>query len=66
MIVEVLQETRYDYMVFTHYGNLDHFEKVLEINKHLVHKLVLEAGDKVELPEFEEIEKTTQIKALWD
>jgi phage tail protein X len=66
MIVEILQKQRFDETVFKHYGNLDYFEKVLEINKHLVHKLVLEAGDKVELPEFEEIEKTTQIKALWD
>lgn len=66
MIVEVVQEQRYDEMVFNHYGTLDHFEKVLEINKHLVHKLVLEVGDKLELSEFKEARKEIKIKALWE
>jgi len=66
VIVEILQKERYDETVFKHYGNLDHFEKVLEVNKHLVHKLILEVGDKVELPHFPDISKTIHLKALWD
>ena len=66
MIVEVVQETRLDEMVFNHYKNLDNFEMVLEINKHLVNKFILKIGDKVELPPFVESNKTIAIKALWD
>jgi uncharacterized membrane protein (UPF0127 family) len=66
MIVEVVQEIRLDEMVFNHYNNLDNFEMVLEINKHLVNKFILEVGDKVELPRFVESNKTIAIKALWD
>jgi len=66
MIVEVFQEQRYDEMVFNHYGTLEHFEKVLEINKHLVHKHILEVGDKLELSEFKENFKEIKIEALWE
>ncbi|WP_294962639.1 tail protein X [Sulfurimonas sp.] len=66
MIVEIIQEQKYDETVFKHYGNLDNFETVLEVNKHLVHKHVLEVGDQVEFPVFEESSKEIKIQALWD
>ena len=69
MIVEILQEIRYDEMVFKHYGNLDNFEKVLEINEHLLYKMFLEVGDKVKLPIFIQANpevREIKIQALWD
>ena len=58
---------RLDEIVFKHYGNLDFFNKVLELNGGLNGKLHLEDGDKVLLPKIEqkEVETEENLKALW-
>lgn len=64
----VIQENqRLDEIVFAHYGNLDHFDDVVEKNEHLSSKLFLSLGDKVELPEYEtKAVNTIKAKTLWD
>ena len=67
MIIEVTQEgKRLDEIVFSHYGSLDYFDAVVEVNEELDGKVHLEVGDRVNLPEFESVEKIQTTKALWD
>ncbi len=67
MKVVVVQESkRLDEIVFSHYGNLDHFDDVVEANEELALKTFLELGDEVILPEFEEKKKEQTVPALWD
>ncbi len=67
MKVVVVQESkRLDEIVFSHYGNLDHFDDVVEANEELALKTILELGDEVILPEFEEKKKEQTVPALWD
>jgi len=61
----VTQAKRLDTVIYEHYKTLDVLEKVLEVNKKYFHKLILQAGDIVILPNFI-IEKTTKGNALWD
>lgn len=55
---------RLDQIVYAHYKSLEQFEKVLDCNKHLLCKLILNAGDKVYLPIIQFVEKET--KRLWN
>lgn len=65
MIVELTQKQRFDEIVFSHYGDLDHLDDVIEVNQTHINKLSLEVGDKVELPIFEEKSTIKNIKTLW-
>ena len=57
---------RLDKIVFKHYGTLKVFDKVLEVNTHLVTKAILEDNDKVNLPIIEIQKATTkEVKSLW-
>lgn len=64
--VIVQENKRLDEIVFSHYGNLDHFDDVVEANEELALKTILELGDEVILPEFEEKKKEQSVPALWD
>lgn len=64
--VIVQENKRLDEIVFSHYGNLEHFDDVVEANEELALKTILELGDKVILPEFEEKKKEQSVPALWD
>ncbi len=67
MKVTIIQEDkRLDEIVFEHYGNLDHFDDVVDVNEELALKTILELGDVVELPEFEKKTKSSNAKTLWD
>lgn len=67
MIAVITQENkRLDEIVFSHYGNLEHFDDVVEANEELALKTFLELGDEVILPEFEEKKKEQSVPALWD
>ncbi|AXH14383.1 hypothetical protein CP985_05565 [Malaciobacter mytili LMG 24559] len=66
MIVLIKQENQtLNDVVLEHYGDLTHLDNVIALNPKLLSKVVLDLGDTVELPQFEEtiIEKT--VKALW-
>ncbi len=54
---------RLDQIVFREYGDLNHFEKVLEANPKLANKIILNEGDIVNLPLFK-IEKK-KLDSLW-
>ena len=50
MTLTITQENkRLDEIVFSHYGTLDHFQKVLELNN--ITKVFLDLGDVMELPD---------------
>lgn len=57
---------RLDKIVYKEYKTLKVFTKVLEVNKHLALKVILEDNDKVNLP-FIEIKKEDikEVKNLW-
>lgn len=66
MIVLIKQENQtLNDVVLEHYGDLTHLDDVIALNHQLLTKVVLNLGDKVELPQFEEkiVEQTA--KALW-
>ncbi len=52
---------RLDSIVYSHYGTLNVFQSVLEVNSHLLNKKILNAGDIVLLPQID-----TSIKTLDD
>jgi len=60
---------RFDEIVYEVYGHLDLFEKLLELNAHLLNKMHLEAGDTVLLIEIEpntkEAPKEENLKSIW-
>lgn len=68
MILTVTQENkRLDEIVYSYYGSLEHFQKVLELNN--ITKVFLDLGDVVELPDIEELEdkkeEFSEIGGLW-
>jgi len=64
--IKVTENKRLDQVVYEQLGNLDNFEEILELNKHLIEKDVLDIGDIVYLPEpKQEDEKIIKEKALW-
>jgi len=66
MKVVITQEnTTLDKVVFEHYGSLEHFDDVVEVNEKLSLKTILELGDEVYLPEFEKKQKEQIVQALW-
>ncbi|WP_419782332.1 phage tail protein [Malaciobacter marinus] len=64
-VVVVQENKRLDEIVFSHYGNLDHFDDVVEVNEKLSLKTILELGDEVYLPEFQKKQKEQIVQALW-
>lgn len=65
-IFTVTQPKRLDEIVFQHYGSLHHLTSVIADNQHLINKVVLEVGDKVNLGEFEVVPSISKTKTLWD
>ena len=63
--VKVTEQKRLDQVVYEKLGSLERFEKILEINRHLIHKVLLDIGDIVYLPESKPKEKIVKEKALW-
>lgn len=66
MKIVITQALRLDEIVYTHYNNLDHLNEVIKVNQHLMTKVILTAGDEVELPEFEAKQNESTTPALWD
>ncbi len=60
------QGDRLDQIIYAHYGTLDVMNEVMMANVHLLHKAILDNGDKVYLPD---IDVTPQSKTagvnLW-
>ena len=56
---------RLDSIVFKEYGTLEHLDKVLEANPHLVTKVAYDDGDVVNLPVIEVPKKEIKVKTLW-
>ena len=65
-IFTVTQPKRLDEIVFQYYGTLQHLTSVIEDNQHLINKVVLDVGDKVNLGEFEVAPPISKTKTLWD
>jgi len=64
--IKVTENKRLDQVVYEQLGSLDNFEEILELNKHLIEKDILDIGDIVYLPEpKQEDEKIIKEKALW-
>lgn len=56
---------RLDQIAYQEYSTLDHFDKVIEANPHLVKKPLLEDNDIVNLPELEQPKQEIKVKTLW-
>lgn len=52
-------------VVLEHYGDLTHLDDVIALNPKLLSKVILDLGDHVDLPEFEEKSQVQVVKALW-
>lgn len=66
MIVLIKQKNQtLNNIVLEYYGNLSNLDDVIVLNPKLLSTVILELGDKVNLPTFEDkiVEKT--VKALW-
>jgi len=65
--IKVTENKRLDQIVYEQLGSLDNFEEILELNKHLIEKEILDIGDIVYLPEPipTDDEKIVEEKALW-
>jgi len=65
--IKVTENKRLDQVVYENLGSLDNFEEILELNKHLIEKDVLDIGDIVYIPETipTDDEKIVEEKALW-
>lgn len=66
MKIVITQSRRLDELVFEHYGSLEHFDDVVEVNEELVGKPFLEVGNEVELPTFEPKQIAVTAQTLWD
>ena len=65
--IKVTENKRLDQVVYENLGSLDNFEEILELNKHLIEKDVLDIGDIVYLPEPIQTDETiVKEVALWD
>ncbi|AZV46839.1 hypothetical protein C3L23_06005 [Nautilia sp. PV-1] len=64
--IKLIENKRLDQVVYENLGTLDNFEEILELNKHLIEKEILDIGDIVYLPEpVQTNEKIVEEKALW-
>jgi hypothetical protein len=64
--IKLTENKRLDQVVYENLGTLDNFEEILELNKHLIEKEILDIGDIVYLPEpVQTNEKIVEEKALW-
>ena len=64
--IKITENKRLDQVVYEQLGSLDNFEEILELNKHLIEKDILDIGDIVYLPEPQTDEKIVKEVALWD
>lgn len=65
--IKITENKRLDQVVYDNLGTLDNFEEILELNKHLIEKDILDIGDIVYLPELTQTnEKVVKEVALWD
>jgi len=65
--IKVTENKRLDQIVYEQLGSLDNFEEILELNKHLIEKDILDIGDIVYLPEpKQKDEKIVKEVALWN
>jgi hypothetical protein len=66
MIVYIKQKNKtLNDVVLEHYGDLSHLDDVIALNPKLLSKVILDLGDHVDLPEFEEKAQVQEVKALW-
>jgi len=63
--IVVKEEKRLDEIVYGYCKTLDVFDRVLEINPHLVNKMFLHSGDVVYLPDVDNSVKIKEVKTLW-
>ncbi|MFW3412012.1 phage tail protein [Aliarcobacter butzleri] len=68
MNLTITQENkRLDEIVYSYYGSLEYFQKVLELNN--ITKVFLDLGDVIELPDIEELEEKkdefSEVGGLW-
>ncbi len=63
--IKVTEQKRLDQVVYEKFGSLERFEEILEMNRHLIGKDILDIGDIVYLPEPKPKEKIVKEKALW-
>ena len=68
MILTIAEENkRLDEIVYSYYGSLEHFQKVLELNN--ITKVFLDLGDVIELPDIEDLEEKkdefSEVGGLW-
>jgi hypothetical protein len=65
--IRVAENKRLDQVVYENLGALDNFEEILELNKHLIDKMILDIDDIVYLPEPKQTGgKIVKEVALWD
>lgn len=64
--VIVVDEERIDNIVYRYYGRVDVLQTVLEFNPHLLSVSLLQAGDRVYLPEIALNNQYNEIPTLWD
>ena len=65
--IKITENKRFDQIVYDNLGTLDNFEEILELNKHLIEKDILDIGDIVYLPEPTHTNgKVVKEVALWD
>lgn len=56
---------RLDQLANDEYGNLSHFDEVMEANQHLATKPVLDDGDIVYLPVITIVAEEIKVQTLW-
>ena len=65
--IQITENKRLDQVVYENLNTLDSFEYILELNKHLINKEILDIGDIVYLPELtQNDEKVVKEIALWN
>jgi len=62
--IKLKENKRLDQVVYENYGNLDNLEKILELNTHLIDKIILDIDDIVYLPDITS-KKIVEEKSLW-
>jgi len=62
--IKLKENKRLDQVVYDFYGNLDNLEKILELNTHLIDKIILDIDDIVYLPDITS-KKIVEEKSLW-
>lgn len=58
------EDQRLDAVVYNHYGSLENFSKILELNDHVIYDVFLEVGMEIKLPEFNT--ETIAVRRLWE